>query len=834
MNENEKIRTKSSNNLHLRKSTFNPSQDSKAFDAPHSNNQNQLSTSYSDFEVFSELKRLFPEICELIVFYAEKIDSYYDLFDGSEYMVFKKHVLEHLKYCIFLKMKHLQITGLYELEIRQKMSQIDHMVPFDLLAPKWENPFANDNLKITISKLKICAANALRNLVIEEDIINFGPEKTLKTKLIASLRVFFYKYNSLHSSDMHLKDKVKEHAGKLLLKCEPFFSFLGFKTAIGKHFFPKDDFRKFIYDFLVSFLCSCALEMNFKHKLVKEMYFEQLKVFKPLLKKLSKTKNAEIAHQITLLLDIIELKKVKSLMNMARTEYSRTILDMIQSPKLKVDAIIFLFVNLFAWINFTPVEISDVDFDNKIVNIYTCKVFAFSHYSSFFKAALDSLAQQLCGFRFGFSGSSLINALEQSFEQKLPAESEHRLFVNYTEAFVRLQDSKRLRQLILAQRLILQEYIVQSFERNHMPMVWSINKLFVNKSFIDNFFSFERMKIEEDPKKSKHIILMIGGIGKAQLGFGQTDCLSKIASAFGNAEIFQFKYQFKNYKDLMGVPNFESLDLLGFSNMPRNYFELVESMSKGEFHSPIQSNHHHVHSGRSMRRKQTNRITKPSSSKRNEWVHYCKIAGKSLAAMMSNTNLFGHCTVSLVGLSFGAVVAWHCYNDLFKLGKSNRIYDLALIGAPLCLYEIDSIAITNLSGSLYNVFSSEDWILKVITANMPGVKHCVGNDKIQFDKSELHRKYFNLDLSEFVREHKDYGSEAEKIIAFIKNEKAFKIFLDDIKKNTEKPKKEKEASKTMIEEVSSEEDYNKNGYRMSNRKVFGDRLAPKVHILSAK
>lgn len=832
--DNDKAYIKTQNNMNTRKSMLNPSQDSKGFDASNSNSQNRMGT-YSDFEIYSELKRVFPDICELIVFYAEKIDSYYDLFDGSEYKVFKKHILEHLKYCFFLKMKNLQIHGLYELEIRQKMSLIDRMIPTDYLTPKWENPYANDNLKVTVSKLKSSASNAFRSLIIEEDTINFGPEKCIKTKVVDGLRVFFYRFNALNANDSYLKDRVKDHTSKLLIKCEPFFSFRNFKVAIGKHFFPKDDFRKHIYEFLLSFMCSCATEMNYKHKVIKEMYFEQLKVFKPLLKKLSKSKNIEIANQVTFLSDILELKKIKALIDLSRTEYSRTILDMIQSPKLRVDAIIFLFVNLFAWINFTPVEINDVDFDNKIVNIYTCKVFAFSHYSSFFKAALDSFAQRLCGFRFGFSGSALITAVEQAFEQKLPTESDHRLFVNYTEAFVKIQDTKRLRQLILAQRLILQEYTVKSFERNHTPMGWSINKLFVNKSFIDNFFSFERMQGGEDTKKSKHIVLMIGGIGKAQLGFGQTDCLSKIASAFGSAEIFQFKYQFKNNKDFMWMPNFESLDLLGFSNIPRNYFELLETMGKRGSGTPVQSYNEYTQPARSVRRKKTTRVVKISSSKRNEWVHYCKIAGKCLAAMISNTNLFGHCNISLVGLSFGSVVAWHCYNDLFKLGKSDRIYDLAFIGAPLCLYEIDTIAIANLSGSLYNVFSSEDWILNIVSSNMPGVRHCVGNEKIQFDKPELYRKYFNLDLSEFVRDHKDYGSEAEKIASFIKNEKAFKMFLDDIKKNAEKPKQQKEFNKTMVEEISSDEDeIDSKNYRMTSRKVFGDKPAPRVQILTAR
>jgi hypothetical protein len=835
LNDNEKVYMKTPNIQKTRKSVYSKSQESKANDNSNPNSQNKIGT-YSDFEIYADLKRLFPTICELIVFYAEKIDSYYDLFDGSEYKVFKKHVLEHLKYCVYLKMKSLQISGLYELEIRQKITQIDHMIPIDLLPPKFDNPYTNDNLKVTTSKLKSSAANALRNLVIEEDIINFGPEKIIKEKLINSLRGFFYRFHGFNSSDSYLKDKVKDQTNRLLNKCEPFFSFRVFKEAIGRHFFAKDEFRRHIYEFLLGFMCSCANELNFKHKFIKDMYFDNLKVFKPLLRKLLKTKNVEILNQVTFLSDILELKKVKSLMDLARTEFSRVILDMTQSPKLRVDAIIFLFVNLFAWINFMPVEINDVDFDNKVVNIYTCKVFAFNQYTSFFKAALDTFAQRLCGFRFGFSGPALITAIEQAFEQKLPTESDHRLFVNYTEAFVRVQDAKRLRQLILAQRLILQEYIVKSFERNHTPIGWNINKLFVNKSFIDNFFSFEKMTGGEDSRKSKHIVLMIGGVGKAQLGYGHTECLSKIASGLGSAEIYQFKYQFKNNKDFIAMQNFESLDLLGFSNIPRNYFELLEALGKQPSEKEIRAFNEFAQSGRSMRRKKTTHHAKTSSSKRNEWVHYCRIAGKCLAAMISNTNLFGHCNISLVGLSFGAVVAWHCYNDLFKLGKTDRIYDLAFIGAPLCLYEIDTLAIANLSGSLYNVFSADDWILKIVTSNMPNVRHCIGNDKLKFDKPELHRKYFNLDLSELVCDHKDYGNEAERIVSFIRHEKAFKFFMDEIKKNAEKPKEVvKETNRTLLEEISSEEEENASGsfYRTS-RKVFKGNQGPKVQILSAK
>ncbi len=104
--------------------------------------------------------------------------------------------------------------------------------------------------------------------------------------------------------------------------------------------------------------------------------------------------------------------------------------------------------------------------------------------------------------------------------------------------------------------------------------------------------------------------------------------------------------------------------------------------------------------------------------------------GKSLAFLLSNSNIFEHRTVTLMGFSFGGVVAWNCFNDLFLLGRAEKMKDLILIGSPISQFDFDHQSINNINGNIFNVYSKTDAELKLVTDNMKNMKNCAGLGKL--------------------------------------------------------------------------------------------------------
>lgn len=75
----------------------------------------------------------------------------------------------------------------------------------------------------------------------------------------------------------------------------------------------------------------------------------------------------------------------------------------------------------------------------------------------------------------------------------------------------------------------------------------------------------------------------------------------------------------------------------------------------------------------------------------------------------------GERPVTLVGLSMGARLVFHCLLELHRLGARGVVENVVLLGAPVsCRPERWAAARTVVAGRLINGYSVNDWTLGVV------------------------------------------------------------------------------------------------------------------------
>ena len=166
-------------------------------------------------------------------------------------------------------------------------------------------------------------------------------------------------------------------------------------------------------------------------------------------------------------------------------------------------------------------------------------------------------------------------------------------------------------------------------------------------------------------------------------------------------------------------------------------------------------------------------------------------AGKCLAFLIANTNIFADVQVSLIGFSTGSLVAYHCAYDLFRLGKLDHLMSLTFIGAPLKISQLDPDLILNLGGRVFNVFSHDDFLLRYLTVLDSDQEEPIGlrkfnrSDFIDLNvvSSQIGKNTYlvrNLDLSEWVKSHSEFKFHSFTILDFLYKSVSYNLFLSRI------------------------------------------------------
>ena len=171
---------------------------------------------------------------------------------------------------------------------------------------------------------------------------------------------------------------------------------------------------------------------------------------------------------------------------------------------------------------------------------------------------------------------------------------------------------------------------------------------------------------------------------------------------------------------------------------------------------------------------------------------YAVFAGKCLAFLIANTDIFGDLLVSLIGFSTGSLVAYHCAYDLFRLGKLDKLMSISFVGSPLKISQMDPDLVLNLGGRIFNVFSHDDYLLRYLSVSESDQEEPIGlrqfdhSDFVDLDKisAELGKNtnlITNLDLSEWVKSHSEFKIQSFRILDFLYKTVPYNLFISRVK-----------------------------------------------------
>lgn len=734
-------------------------------------------------EIYLSFKRNLGCFIDFILSYLETLDMNFNCFSAEEFKGMQAHIISQLKFFFYIKFKTMGISEFLMKEVTIYKERID-VLTANINDKKIENPYDNHNLRNTINSTISSASKAYKLLKFDDKRllkISFGIEKVLFKKLKSKIREFIYA-NTVIDHNSVVSEQVKFFLEKIILSSTPIFDVELFKQTVIQAFISKEECVSLIFSFLQLFIINSAAMMDKRHKKLSENYFTKLEKLKPIFEiLLTFVHDSILSDQINETMEALDDSNLIYFLDLYKSSFKKLKRSFEKEVCMCRNLVIYLFCNVLCFLFFEEVDLDEVDLQGKMVNVLSVKIFAYTEYNSFFRAVILEMGHSLFNYHFGFSNKFLIETIESRFEKIKPNETENRLYVNYRQPLVHYIQTNKLRNLYLREKQVLRDYVIYSMSVESFKNELNVNKLFADNLFQDKFFTFKNLTKNPASDKSRHITIIIGGISEEL--YGTNDKNEELAAAFVGSEIYEFKYQIKSFEHLKYIEEFEALSMLGFSNLPKDYLDILKNgRSLSNFSSSSDFGQKATSSVN------PNFFDKTSSfgfeTDKNQWSLFCKIIGKCLAFIISNTNTFGHCVVSLVGLSFGSVVAWSCYQDLFLLGKCDKVYDIMLIGAPLCMYEMDHAALKNLNGSLYNVFSNNDWILKFISSNIPEIKLCCGNNKIKFSKSEISKKVLNLNMTKEVYNQSEYYQYAKKIVEFLRIEKSVREFDNLIQLNT--------------------------------------------------
>ena len=364
-----------------------------------------------------------------------------------------------------------------------------------------------------------------------------------------------------------------------------------------------------------------------------------------------------------------------------------------------------------------------------------------------------------------------------------------------------------LKKELLSHKNTIAEYISYSVSQDLLKSNINLNKLIKHEQFCQNFFTFRR---HEDGPVSRHIHIALDGayFPKRKPGERFVDRLFEenkqlcmvefvwqnflnnrchlVSPILGEKKIEikrynsnflgEFTVYIKLYKLNLIKANDIDLNMVDYSQSGTPSNILQKNLNPFTLSSLLLDRNVEglMALGEDSLLKQFGRAIPQINAR-----EFAIISGKCLAFIIANTDLFEDCLVSLIGFSGGAIAAYHCAYDLFRLGKLDKLSSLCLVGAPLRITEIDQDLITNLHGRVFNVFSHDDYLMRYVLNDLGQTEEePLGLRKFQradFVDMENQERAIgkdlgfvrNLDLTEWVKSHSEYKFHAEVLLDFL-------------------------------------------------------------------
>jgi hypothetical protein len=291
--------------------------------------------------------------------------------------------------------------------------------------------------------------------------------------------------------------------------------------------------------------------------------------------------------------------------------------------------------------------------------------------------------------------------------------------------------------------------MAQDFEPRDLQDKFDIEQVLSNPTFKDYFFWFEPLFQRQTGSNSRHIIIFISNY------------------------VNQVQSQEELWKEYIGREEFSEYYSFHWPTMDTFSFEEIKIQMATEYaDNNVKNDFFNI--GINIFEKSHIQGVKLESLDQNPYyrsLYYMAVfAGKALGFFLGQMKLFESSVITLVGYSTGCVVAYNCLRDLYFMKKSNMIYNLVTIASPLSKNKLDPEILKLFVGSLFNVYSNDDKVLKYIGNLGDEFYNPCGLNEVTYENTLYgvkNIKINNLDLTENVHCHSDYPKYLDQIADFV-------------------------------------------------------------------
>ena len=389
-------------------------------------------------------------------------------------------------------------------------------------------------------------------------------------------------------------------------------------------------------------------------------------------------------------------------------------------------------------------------------------VYRHNEYLSCSRYILFKLVNKLRNFDFALNNWTLVNYMEycvEDFLENNKLANSSKLLNNVDTKMLVLLRQNRTGEVVAylkGQMSRLFAYLRFSMDQDYDPNnvkeneVFDLNEALTQLKTKEYFFSFKPLAWKETGTNSRHITIFV--------------------SSFLN----QAEDQDALWKEyLEGEPYTESYAFLWPTMDTYSYNEIKIQMEHQYKDNNVKSDMFHI--GVNLLTKNLIKALKLEKLDMEPFYsnlyYMALLSGKALAFFIGQLKLFETSTVTLVGYSMGAVVAYNCLRDLYFMKKSNIIFNYVQIGSPICKNSIDPEIVKMSVGSFFNVFSMDDKVLKYMSSMVPFLNNPCGLNELVYDGSlyaAKNIKVSNLDMTPSVHCHMDYTKCFKKIVDHIR------------------------------------------------------------------
>ncbi|CAD8102921.1 unnamed protein product [Paramecium primaurelia] len=137
-----------------------------------------------------------------------------------------------------------------------------------------------------------------------------------------------------------------------------------------------------------------------------------------------------------------------------------------------------------------------------------------------------------------------------------------------------------------------------------------------------------------------------------------------------------------------------------------------------------------------------------------------KLVGKYLAHLLIEKKIFGDRQINIIAHSVGSTVMYEMMKELDNRTTTQTINEILILGGIVDIRKLKKRRWNCVEGRIYNVYSKNDMILKLIYNSFRWIDQLCGLNEVELG----YRRIENYNMSNLIKGHKDYGIHIKQIL----------------------------------------------------------------------